>query len=54
VRIEHKHAQAQRLPRGAAGAAFGNPTHLLDAANYVKHAWDAVTSTTISNNIRTR
>jgi len=49
VRIEHKHAQAQRLPRGAAGAAFGNPTHLLDAANYVKHAWDAVTSTTISN-----
>jgi len=23
--------------------------HLLDAANYVKFAWDAITSTTISN-----
>jgi hypothetical protein len=46
---EHKRAQAQRLPRGAAGAAFGNPAHLLDAANYVQCAWDAVTSTTISN-----
>lgn len=46
---EHKRAQAQRLPRGSAGAAFGNPAHLLDAANYVKRAWDAITSTTISN-----
>jgi hypothetical protein len=46
---ECKCAQAQRLPRGAAGAAFGNPAHLLDAANYVQCAWDAVTSTTISN-----
>jgi len=49
VQKEHKHAQAQRLPRGAAGAAFGNPAHLLDAANYVQHAWNDVTSTTISN-----
>jgi hypothetical protein len=46
---EHKHAQAQRLAKGAAGAAFGNLAHLLDAANYVKWAWDSVTSTTISN-----
>jgi len=46
---EHKHAQAQRLPRGAVGAAFGNPAHLLYSANDVKHVWDAVTSTTISN-----
>jgi hypothetical protein len=35
---EHKRAQGQRLPRGAAGATFGNPAHLLDAANYVKRA----------------
>ncbi len=46
---QHKHAQAQRLAKGAAGAAFGNPAHLLDAANYVKWAWDSVTSTTITN-----
>ena len=39
-----------KLPRGAAGASYGNPVHLLDAANYIKHAWDAVSSTTISKN----
>jgi hypothetical protein len=50
---KHKCAQAQRLPRGATGAAFGNPAHLLDAANYVKCAWDAITSTIISNAWRT-
>ena len=33
---EHKQAQGRRLPRGATGATFGNPAHLLDAANYVK------------------
>ncbi len=37
-------------PRGApAGVAYGNPAHLLDAANYVVTAWDAITSTTIRN-----
>ena len=46
---EHLRAQAQRLPRGAAGATFGNPAHLLDAATYVKRAWDAVSPTTICN-----
>ena len=46
---EHKCAQAQRLLKGAAGAAFGNPAYLLDAANYIKLAWDAITSTTIRN-----
>ena len=46
---EHLRAQAQRLPRGAEGATFGNPAHLLDAATYVKRAWDAVSPTTICN-----
>ena len=26
--------QAKRLPRGAAGVAYGNPAHLLDAAQF--------------------
>ncbi len=46
---DHKHVQAQRLPRGAAGVHFGNPAHLPDATNYVKSAWYAITLTTISN-----
>ncbi len=49
IQKEHKHAQAQRIPRSAAGAAFGNPAHLLDAAHHVQCAWDEATSTTISN-----
>ena len=36
-----KKEQAKRLPRGAAGVAFGNPAHMLDAAKYIKLAWDA-------------
>ena len=28
----HKKEQANRLPWGAAGVAYGNPVHLLDAA----------------------
>ncbi len=47
IQKEHKHAQAQRLPRGAAGAAFGNPAHLLDAAHHVQCACNEVTSTPI-------
>jgi len=34
-------------PRGAARTAFGNPAHGLDAANFIKLAWDTITSTTI-------
>jgi len=49
IQKDRKCSQAQRPPRGASGAVFGNPAHLLDATNYVQHAWDAVTSTTISN-----
>jgi hypothetical protein len=33
-----KKMQGQRLRRSAAGVAYGNPTHLLDAASYVIEA----------------
>ena len=46
---EHKQDQGRRLPRGAAGASYENPAHLLDAENYIKHVWDAVSSTIIIN-----
>lgn len=46
---QHKRTQAQMLPRGAAGTAYGNPAHILDAANYVKKAWDDITNDTIAN-----
>lgn len=45
----HKKEQSKRLRRGAAGVAYGNPAHLLDAAHYVKHAWDAISSESIKN-----
>jgi hypothetical protein len=41
--------RAQRLRRGSAGAAFGNPAHLLDAVNYVIQAWNAIIPITITN-----
>ncbi|KAI6647728.1 hypothetical protein LOD99_8569 [Oopsacas minuta] len=44
-----KKEQAKRLPRGAAGVVYGKLVHLLDAAFYVKHAWDLVSDTSISN-----
>ena len=37
------------LRRGAAGVEYGHPAHLLDAANYVKTSWDAITAQTIMN-----
>ena len=39
----------QRLRQGAAGVFYGNPAHLLDAARYVKVAWDAVLPSSIRN-----
>ena len=42
-----KKEQAKRLPRGAAGVAYGNPTHLLDEAQYIKLAGDAIWDATI-------
>ena len=48
VRI-HKTEQGKRLPRGAAGVAYGRPAHLLDAAHYVKQAWEFISATSIRN-----
>jgi hypothetical protein len=39
----------KRLRRGAAGVSYGNSAHLLDAASYVKEAWDSVSSSSIKN-----
>ena len=36
----HKREQANRLPRGAASVAYGNPIHLVDAAQCIKLAWE--------------
>ena len=44
-----KRERAKRLPGGAAGVAYGNPTHMLDAAPYIKLAWDAISDATIQN-----
>jgi hypothetical protein len=30
------------LRRGSAGVEYGNPAHLMDAAKYIKEAWDSV------------
>ena len=34
----HKRDQANKLPRGAASVAYGNPIHLVDAAQCIKLA----------------
>ncbi len=39
----------KRLQRGAAGVSYKNLAHLLDAASYVKEAWDSVSSSFIKN-----
>jgi hypothetical protein len=39
----------KRLRRGAAGVSYENPAHLLDAASYVKEAWDSISSSSIKN-----
>jgi len=44
-----KKMQGQRLRRDAAGVAYGNPAHLLDATNYVKEAWQSVSPNSIKN-----
>ena len=42
--------QANRLPWDAAGVADGNPVHyLLNAAQYIKLAWDSISNATIKN-----
>ncbi len=37
------------LRQGAAKVFYENPAHLLDAASYVKEAWDSVSSSSIKN-----
>jgi hypothetical protein len=37
-----KKMQGRRLRRGVVGITYRNPTHLLDAANYVKEAWQSM------------
>ena len=44
-----KKEQAKRLLRRAAGVAYGNPAHMLDAAQYIKLDWDAISDATIKN-----
>ena len=44
-----KKEQANRLFRGPANDAYGNPVHLLDAAQYIKLAWDSILDATIKN-----
>ncbi len=44
-----KKMQGQRLRRGATGIAYENLTHLLDAASYVKEAWQSVSPSSIKN-----
>ena len=45
----HKKEQANGLPRDAAGVAYDNPVHMLDAAQYIKLAWDSFSDATIKN-----
>ena len=44
-----KKKQAKRLPRRAAGVAYGNSAHMLDTAQYIKLDWDAISDATIKN-----
>jgi hypothetical protein len=44
-----KKMQGRRLRHGAAGVAYGNPAHLLDATSYVKEAWQSVSPSFIKN-----
>jgi len=44
-----KKMQGRRLRYGAVGVAYGNLAHLLDAASYVKEAWQSVSPSSIKN-----
>ena len=45
-------AQGGMKRRGSAGVRFGNPAHLLDAAKYVKEAWDNLSPISVENCFR--
>jgi len=44
-----KKMQGWRLWRSVVGVAYENPTHLLDAASYVKEAWQSMSLSSIKN-----
>ncbi len=44
-----KKMQGWRLRRSAVGVAYENPVHMLDAASYVKEAWQSVSPSSIKN-----
>ncbi len=46
---QRKRELGKWLRRGAAGVSYGNSAHLLDAASYVKEAWDSISSSSIKN-----
>ncbi len=46
---QQKRELGKRLWRGAEGVSYGNLAHLLDAASYVKEAWDSISSSSIKN-----
>ena len=41
--------ESKQMRRGTIGVAHGKAAHLLDAANYISRAWEAVSPTTIKN-----
>ena len=45
----HQEQQAKRLPKGAVGVAYGKPAHLLDAPQYIRLAWGAISDEAIKN-----
>jgi DDE superfamily endonuclease len=53
---EHKKESLQTLGthirRGSAGVEYGNPAHLMDAAKFIKEAWDSVLPISIENCFR--
>ena len=45
----HKTEQGKKLPRRGVGVDYGKPAHLLDAAHYVKQAWEFISDISIRN-----
>ena len=41
--------QGKKQRRGSAGVSFGSSAHILDAARYIKNAWENISPITIKN-----
>ena len=39
--------QGKKQRRGSAGVSFGSSAHILDAARYIKNAWENISPITI-------